>query len=93
MTLEELRDITNLLLQHLHDRGVRSVQFREDYYWTIPREQRLDMSREPTTFVIGQLSDDLQELDRVRTRDRDILAQHLVWLASILQELGETVVG
>lgn len=93
MRLADLREITAKLFDHLESRGVQLVDFDSDYYWAISRQGRIDMTNQPHDFTIGQLSDDLRELENIHRGDREILSYHLVWLASVLRELGETTPG
>ena len=93
VTLEELRRITATLYDHLETRGVRTIDLDGDYYWSIPREQRNDPTQEPTVKSIGQLSDDLEELRRIQRGETEPIGYALVWLASILREVGEQTVG
>ena len=72
---------------------MRSVAISVDYYWSIPREQRLDVTKEPTEHTLGQLSDDLSELTRIDDDEAEVISYALVWLSSVLRELGETTVG
>jgi hypothetical protein len=93
MSINELRRITARLYDHLEERGVKRVELGGDYYWSIPREQRLDVTKEPTEHTLGQLSDDLSELARIGNGDAEPIAYALVWLSSVLRELGETTIG
>lgn len=90
VTLADLRQITLRLYDHLEQRGVQPPQ---DYYWSIPREQRIDVTKEPTEHTLGQLSDDLNELARISTGETEPISYALVWLSSVLHELGETTIG
>lgn len=72
---------------------MESVDLREDYYWSIPRQQRLDVTKEPTEHTLGQLSDDLNELARIDNGEVEPVSYALVWLSSVLREVGETTVG
>lgn len=62
----------------------------QDYYWSIPREQRGNYSGEPTEHTLGQLSDDLAELRRINAGEAEPVGYAFVWLAAVLRELGET---
>ena len=93
LTLADLRAITLRLYDHLEQRGVDGVQPPQDYYWSIPREQRIDVTKEPTEHTLGQLSDDLNELARISTGETEPISYALVWLSSVLRELGETTIG
>jgi len=93
INITDLRRITLRLYDHLEQRGVHSLDPRQDYYWSIPREERLDVTKEPTQHTLGQLSDDLAELARIGDGDMEPVGYALVWLSSVLRELGETTMG
>lgn len=88
-----LRTLCETLLNHLEQSGGREIELSNDYYWHIPAEQRHDMNRQPTELSIGQLSDDWQELQRILTGESEPIGYALVWLASILCDLGEASRG
>ncbi len=88
--IEELRRVFELLATHLASVSGPTVTVREDYYWSIERSLRLNPCSEPSSFSLGQLTDDwltLQKMDESNT-----VSYGFVWLAEILRELGETTV-
>jgi len=93
VALIDLRRITSKLYDHLEARGVREVDLPSDSYWFIPREQRVETTRQPDHFMVRQFSDDLKDLVRIGDGSSPPVAYALVWLASILLELGETTLG
>ena len=66
-----------------------SVTIPDDYYWDVPMALRYDPYQEPHEHTIGQLSADLQELDRMMSGDRPMIGYGLVWLAAVLRRVGE----
>ena len=93
LTLADLREITTRLYDHLEAVHPGPIELEADYYWSIPREQRNDPTTEPTQFTIGQLSDDVMELRRIRDGEAAPVGYALVWLSAVLRELGETTKG
>jgi len=93
VSITELRQIANRLFDHLETRDTSEIALKDDYYWSIPRAERNDPSKEPVEFTLGQLSDDLTELRKISGHSAEPIAYALVWLSSVLREVGETVVG
>ncbi len=89
ITLEELRRVTDRLYDHLASRAHQTIDVPDVYYWSIPRDQRVDRYDEPKEFTIGQTSDDWEELRKISAGESDPLGYGLVWLSSILREIGE----
>jgi hypothetical protein len=90
ISLERLRAVANALFSHLETNGVTAVTISEDYYWDVPALARHDRYEEPRGHTVGQLSDDVAELDRMIDGARPMVGYGLVWLAAVLCRVGET---
>ena len=90
VSLERLRAVADALFSHLETNGVTSLTISEDYYWEVPAVARYDRYEEPREHTVGQLSDDVAELDRMIDGERPMVGYGLVWLAAILRRLGES---
>lgn len=64
--IAELREVANLLFDHLEQSGHAEIELESDYYWSVPTEQLYSVYEEPTDLTIGQLSDDQRELASIR---------------------------
>lgn len=93
ISIRELREVSNSLLDHIESLGVTEVDIDEDYYWTIPKEQLYDPARDDVSPSLGQLTDDWNELQLIRRHERPPVALALGWLASVLRAVGERVLG
>jgi len=93
LPLMDLRRITSKLYDHLEARGVHEVDLPSDSYWFIPREQRVETTRQPDHLTVRQFSDDIRDLVRIGDGASPPVAYAFVWLSSILLELGETTLG
>lgn len=91
--IAELREVANLLFDHLERSGHAEIELESDYYWSIPTEQLYSVYEEPTDLTIGQLSDDQRELANIRAGAKPPLAYALVWLSSLLRYVGARVVS
>jgi len=89
ISIDKLRTTAYALLSHLEQSGITSVTISENYSWDVLADQRYDRYDEPREHTIGQLSDDLQELERMIDGHRPMVRYGLVWLAAILRRIGE----
>lgn len=93
VSVAELRQIATQLFHHLEHRGYDELTLKNDYYWEIDREQRYDPNRDPSEFTLGQVSHDVERLRRIGSGEDEPVAYALVWLAAVLREAGEQVLG
>jgi len=91
--LEELKEICNLLIQHIVEKGINSVNLKVDYYWNVPQPQIYDPYQKPSELDLGKLSDDWNELTKILRAQKEPLGYDFVWLAAILRAVGENVIG
>lgn len=92
VTVSELRKVCEKIFDHLEAMGYSRVEISHEYYWDIPQESRYDPYQEPQQFTLGQLTDDLSELQRIARNDSEPLAYAFVWLATVIRAIGEEVV-
>lgn len=91
--LSLLKAVTEKILTRLEESGCSSVTISEDFYWAIPKEGRYDPYSQPKELTLGQLTDDLSELERIATGESEPISYGLVWLSSILRVIGEKIVA
>lgn len=90
--VDTLRRAVGILLDHLAAVEGPIVAIDKDMFWTIAAEQRNNVYAEPTQFSVGQLSESLQNIDRI-VEDPSIATSYaLVWVADVLRAAGEAVV-
>lgn len=89
ISMKELRTLTERLYDHLESSGSPDIEIPDVFYWSIPREGRRDQYDEPKEFTMGQTSEDLAQLRRIASGDAEPMGLGLVWLASVLREVGE----
>jgi len=85
----DLRKMFEVLAEHLEETGQASVEIPWDFYWEVSREERYDPYSEPKQLSLGQLSDDWNELLKIRDGEMPSVGHALVWLSSILRSVGE----
>lgn len=85
----ELLGLCQMVLQKTIEQGTQEVRIGQDFYWSFVPEQRYDVYEEPRDFTIGQISFDLDNL-RSLAEDLDFIPPNaLVWLARLLEALGD----
>ena len=65
--LDEVRSALTQILVAVEELLGSEVDLTVDHYWHLPVDAAFDMTQEPTTLTVGQVSDDvahLQELDK-----------------------------
>jgi hypothetical protein len=88
----QLRRAALTALDHLESSAGKSVVLEKDFFWSIPAEAMYDLDREPTELTVGQLSESWQHIADLDRDPSQGLAFHLVWLAQVLQAIGQDVV-
>jgi hypothetical protein len=93
--VSQLRDVCEKLFAHLEENEKDTIEISHDYYWCIGEEQRYNPINDPdpADFTLGQLSDDWTEMEKIIAGNREPIAYAFVWLAAVLQAVGEEVVA
>ena len=89
ISLVSLRNAVEKTLDHLEESGLTHIDVDEDYYWNIVKEQIYDPYKEPTDLNIGQLSDDIEAVEKIASGKHDPIGYDLVWIAAIMRYIGE----
>lgn len=90
--LSELKAVTEKLFSYLQESGYDTVEISADYYWDISKEERYNPYKEPKNLNLGQVTDDIAELQSILADKKEPVGYALVWLASILRTIGEEVI-
>lgn len=90
--VETLRRAAAILLDRLEAAEGSIVAIENDMFWVIAAEQRSNLYAEPTDFTVGQVTECLENLDRIVDNPSIATSYALVWLADVLRAAGETVV-
>ena len=92
VSVAELRVVADKLFAHLLQLGHDTVSITHDYYWAVPKDTRHDPYVQPVELTLGQLSDEISELKRISDGTAEPISFGLVWLSSIIREIGEETV-
>ncbi|MET9060096.1 hypothetical protein ABZX99_20015 [Streptomyces antibioticus] len=87
--LDRLRHVFELALQHIEASADGTVALERDYFWSVPGDELYDVSNEPRTITIGQLSESWQHLEDLLADPDRVVGHHLVWLADVLRAIGQ----
>ncbi len=90
--IDQLRQVTNDLLDRLQREGVNRIELTIDYYWDIPADVRYDNPDPPRDLVMGQLSEDLTFVHEILNGSRPAVTYALVWIGSLFRFIGEKIV-
>jgi hypothetical protein len=87
INVEEIQKITSLLLSKLKACKGNEIEVKNDYYWDISDDEIYQPYEDPKNVTLGQLSDDLLELQRLNNAD-DAIVYDLKRLSNILKALS-----
>jgi hypothetical protein len=87
VNIDELQKITSLLLSKLKDSKGNEIEIKNDYYWDIAEDEIYNPYEDPKNITLGQLSDDLEEIQRLPKSDNAIMYD-LKRLSNILKVLS-----
>lgn len=78
VSIDLLRSVAQVLLDHVEDVEGSHVSFDKDFYWFIPPKHRFNPYSEPTEFALGQLTDCVEELERIASDPESAISYGLV---------------
>ncbi|TAF30288.1 MAG: hypothetical protein EAZ57_11885 [Cytophagales bacterium] len=87
VNIDEIQKITSLLLSKLKESKGNEIEISNDYYWDISQDELYSPYEEPKKITLGQLSDDLEEVQRLIKSD-DAVMYDLKRLSNILKVLS-----
>jgi hypothetical protein len=87
VNIDEIQKITFLLLSKLKESKGNEIEISSDYYWDISQDELYSPHKEPKNITLGQLSDDLEEVQRLSKSDDGIIYD-LKRLSNILKVLS-----
>jgi hypothetical protein len=85
--INELEKAVSLLLYKLKESKGNEIELKNDYYWEIDDQDLYNAYQKPTNITLGQLSDDLNELERLN-KSNDPIVYDLKRISSILRALS-----
>lgn len=86
--IDEIQEIVTLLLSNLKERKGNEIELESDFYWDISNDQLYNAYDDPNDLSLGQLSDDLAELNRLVKSKDEAIPYDLKRVAEILKALS-----
>lgn len=87
VNIDEIQKITSLLLSKLKESKGNEIEINNDYYWDISSDELYNPYEEPKNITLGQLSDDMKEIQRLVISDEAIMYD-LKRIATIFKALS-----
>ena len=87
VNIDDIQKITSLLLSRLKESKGNEIEISNDYYWDISEDELYIPYEEPKNITLGQLSNDLEEIQRL-TKSDDAIMYDLKRLSQILKVLS-----
>lgn len=87
VNIDDIQKITSLLLERLKESKGNDIEIKNDYYWDISEDELYSPYEEPKNITLGQLSNDLEEVQRLNKSD-DAIIYDLKRLSQILKVLS-----
>ena len=91
VNVDELINVTNLLLNAMKSRGYLNVDLNHSYYWTIEKDERYDPQKDPQNLMLGDLVHYWERMKQILDDQELIVSAAFIWLGSIYRAIGEEV--
>lgn len=88
ININEIERITSLLLSKFREIKGDEVELNNDYYWDISDDELYNPYEIPKNITLGQLSFDLESIQRLKITNSDAISYDLIKVASILKALS-----
>lgn len=87
VSIPELRSAVVRVLNAAEDVLGSEVNLNVDYYWHLPVDDAFDLTTEPQSFTVGQLSDDVETLREHGDSSPELAGHDLSHLVGVLRAL------
>jgi len=89
VNIDQLTEVTQLLLSRLRERAGNDIELSNDYYWDISSEQLYNPYAEPKDLTLGQLSFDIEKVQNLDPEH--IISYDLKVVSEIFKALSNEV--
>lgn len=90
VSVDEMEQIFNCLIQRIKDDGIDFVEVETDYYWLVSTAEWDDFTSPSAPLVVGSLLDDWLSLKKTLTTEQ-VTCLDLERFATILRAVSETI--
>lgn len=87
INIDKLQWITSFLLLKLKEEKGNEIELQNDFYWDISEKELYNPYEKPQNISLGQLSDDLHEVNRLLKSD-DAITYDLKRISNIIKALS-----
>ena len=91
INLATLERALTKMLAHVRKMKGETVEVRDGLYWFVSRDDLMNVDRPPTQLSLGAVLDDWQAMQRLAKDGEDAIGYDMVWAATILRALGDSV--
>lgn len=88
VNIEEIHKITTILFSKLKEQKGNEIELENDFYWDISSDELYKPYDEPKNISLGQLSDDLNEVQRLSLSSDEAIPYDLKRIAEIIKALS-----
>lgn len=91
LQISQIQQVTNQVFESIKERnkGDFDIDLTEDFYYQIPSTSLYDIGYPPKELTIGSLTDDVEEIGKITSKERNPVTPDLNKLAAILRYLAE----
>lgn len=83
----ELLRIIKIISTEIENNLTQTIEINKDYYWDLELDKMFDIDKDPSSYTMGQISDDWESIKRLLLKDEIPISYDLVRLAYILFHL------
>lgn len=88
INIDEIQKITSLLLTKLKEQKGNEFELENDFYWDISSDELYKPYNDPKNISMGQLSDDLIEVQRLSQSSSEAIPYDLKRISEIIKALS-----
>jgi hypothetical protein len=87
ISVDELRQIADLLLDYVTSRHGESMDLERSHFWSVPVMESFDLADQPD-LTVGSIAESWGHLTDMRTDGSKVVGYGLVWLADALRAIA-----
>lgn len=92
ISLQDLRRVFDVLIQHIESTQGLTIELEVDYFWSIPPSDLYQLYKEPDELTVGQLTESLDNLKVIIEDPTRATSYGLVWLSDVIRAVGHAIV-
>lgn len=89
INLKDIISVLKLVFDKYEQLNIDFIETDKDYYWDIPFDELYNPYKQPENLTLGQLSFEIEELQKLLQGNSTIVAYDLKLIANILKAISE----